>query len=196
MLPPGEYRWELARGGEPFALEAASFRDGAIVAARASLDGLTRHEAAARLDDAGNLAEVSLRYQSSLFRRDALYRADGDDLRGSVSTVAGRNDIVIKLGRFREIQPVNLKVFQMLILAHVRARGQSRWTGRVAVIDPSSLAAAALKQTCRQKSATEWIFEARMGDSEEIQLDERGVIVRCRDNWGGTVRLLTAPPLT
>lgn len=194
MLPNGDYRWELTRGGEPFGREEASVRDGAIVAARASLDGLTRHEAAARLDELGNLAEVTLRYHSSLFRRDALYRVDGDNLRGSVSTVAGRNDIVIKLGRFREIQPVSLKIFQMLILAHVRTRGQSRWTGRVAVIDPSSLAAMSLKQTCRQSSVAEWVFEARMGDSEEIQLDQRGVIVRCRDNWGGAARLLAALP--
>jgi len=73
-----------------------------------------------------------------------------------------------------------------MILAHVRARGQVRWTGRVAIIDPNTLVAAALKQNCRQTDAAglRWAWEARMGDTEEIELDNAGTIVRQRDSWG------------
>jgi hypothetical protein len=61
-----------------------------------------------------------------------------------------------------------------------------RWTGRVAIIDPNTLVAAALKQNCRQtdQDGLRWAWEARMGDSEEIELDAAGTLVRQRDSWG------------
>ena len=111
--------------------------------------------------------------------------ASGDTLRGSVSAVASHNEVVVKLGRFKEID-ADLVLFRAMILAHVRARGQVRWTGRVAIIDPNTLVAAALKQNCRQTDAAglRWVWEARMGDTEDIELDNSGTIVRQRDSWG------------
>ncbi|HEY1850053.1 MAG TPA: hypothetical protein VGG60_03435, partial [Candidatus Binataceae bacterium] len=131
------------------------------------------------------VARVTVRYNRGLFKRNAVYEASGDTLRGSVSAVAGHNEVLVKLGRFKEID-ADLVLFRAMILAHVRARGQVRWTGRVAIIDPNTLVAAALKQNCRQTDAAglRWVWEARMGDTEDIELDNSGTIVRQRDSWG------------
>jgi hypothetical protein len=50
-------------------------------------------------------------------------------------------------------------------------------TSRVATIDPSTLTAQTHKKTCRRKDAHEriFIYEPRMGDAEEIEIDEAGV---------------------
>jgi hypothetical protein len=137
------------------------------------------------LDAEETIKRVSVRYNRGLFKRSAVYEAADDALRGSVSAVASHNEVVVKLGRFREID-ADLVLCRALILAHVRARGQVRWTGRVAIIDPNTLVAAALKQNCRQtdQAGLRWAWEARMGDSEEIELDAAGTIVRQRDSWG------------
>jgi len=198
MLAAGYYRYEIRQGGAVVAVEEARVAHPAITATRRETDGLTVREADATLDDAGRIARISLRYASNLFRRDASYRADGDSFRGNVSAMAGRNEIVIKLGRFGEIDGADLTIFRALILAHVRAREQIRWTGRVAVIDHNSLAAASLKQTCRlgnsrdgalHRSESVWIYEARMGDVEEIVVDSAGTVVSRRDSRGVESRL-------
>jgi hypothetical protein len=195
LLPNGEYCYEERRSGSLIAIEQARVHGLKIEAARQAVDGLTRLHAAAELGQDGTVVRIDLRYASSLFSRDAHYRADGENFRGNVSAMAGRNEIVIKRGRFGEVDAAGLIIFRALLLARVRARGQPRWTGRVAVIDPAALAAASLKQTCRKNPAgSAWIYEARMGDTEEIDLDNNGIITRSRDSRGGERRLRSFEP--
>lgn len=196
MLPPsGQYRYEHYRSNIVVAIEEAGLGDRAIRVARGAIEGQTVHRVTAALDDEGRISQLSLHYASHLFKRDANYRADNESLRGSISTLASRNEIVIKQGRFGEVEVAGLTAFRMLILAHVRDRGFPRWTGRVAVIDPSTLTAASLKQTCRLgRSANLWIYEARMGDTEEVELDEAGRVIGCRSRDGSGSRLVSFEP--
>jgi hypothetical protein len=186
IIPAGDYRYEIRRAGDLAAIEEARLLGDILTGTRRSADGLNRHEVEATLDAEGRVRHVSVRYSSTLFKRSAVYDAVEDNLRGSVSAMAGRNEIVLKLGRFREIEVADMTVFRMLTLAHVRERGQPRWTGRVAVIDGNTLVAASLKQNCwRREAAGEiWVYELRMGDSEEIELDQEGRILRRRDYRG------------
>lgn len=185
LIPPGTYRYEIRRSGAVSAIEEARYAIGLMTGTRHTIDGANLHEVEAALDAEETIKRVVVRYNRGLFKRSATYEAADDALRGSVSAVASHNEVVVKLGRFREID-ADLVLFRALILAHVRARGQVRWTGRVAVIDPNTLVAAALKQNCRQtdRAGLRWAWEARMGDSEEIELDDAGTIVRQRDSWG------------
>ncbi len=184
LLTPGDYRYEIRRDGAVIAVEQERYAAGAITGERRTTDGANTHQVDAVLD-ADNVTRVSVRYNRGLFKRTAVYDADDEILRGSVSAVAGHNEVVVKLGRFREID-ADLVLFRALILAHIRARGQFRWTGRVAIIDPNTLVAAALKQNCRRRddAGLRWAWEARMGDADEIELDSAGRIVRQRDSWG------------
>jgi hypothetical protein len=185
LIMPGAYRYEIRRGGAIQAIEEDRYSEGVISGARRTIDGANLHEVEAHLDTDEAVARVTVRYNRGLFKRNAVYEASGDTLRGSVSAVASHNEVVVKLGRFKEID-ADLVLFRAMILAHVRARGQVRWTGRVAIIDPNTLVAAALKQNCRQIDAAglRWAWEARMGDTEEIELDNAGTIIRQRDSWG------------
>jgi len=191
ILPPGNYRYEIRRFGDLVATEQMRVSAGALVGMRQEADGRTRLEVDASLDADGAVRRVGLRYSSSLFKRAAAYEAAEDNFRGNVSALAGRNEIVIKLGRFREVDVTGLTMFRALIVARVRARGQPRWTGRVAVINANSLVAASLKQTCRKRDEAGrlWIYETRMGDAEEIELDEAGRLIKRRDNTGGEAAL-------
>jgi hypothetical protein len=193
MLPPrGKYRYEISRGGAAIATEEAHFGRGVVVVLRRAVEGQTIHKIEAKLDAEDRVSRVSMVYSSPPFKRDASYRTDNEVFRGSVSTIAGRNEIVIKLGRFAEVEVGGMTAFRMLILAHVRERGQARWTGRVAVIDPSTLTAASLKQTCRLSNSNRlWIYEARMGDTEEIELDADGRIIASRTQDRAGSRLLS-----
>lgn len=186
ILPAGAYRYEIRRGGDRIASEETRLGKGTLTGTRRSADGLTRYELDAAIDAEGQVRRVSVRYASSLFRRSVTYEADGEMLRGSVSALAGRNEVVIKLGRFREIDAAGFVIFRALTIMHVRMRGTARWTGRVAVIDAGTLVAAPLKQNCRREdeSGRRWLYEPRMGDAEEIEIDEVGRIVRRRDNRG------------
>jgi hypothetical protein len=185
LIAPGDYRYEIRRDGAILAVEEERYAAGAISGSRRSIDGANLHEVEATLDADETIKRVSVRYHRGLFRRSAVYDAADETLRGSVSAVASHNEVVVKLGRFREID-ADLVLFRALILAHVRARGQVRWTGRVAIIDPNTLVAAALKQTCRRRdeAGLRWAWEARMGDADEIELDSAGRIIRQRDSWG------------
>jgi hypothetical protein len=185
LIAPGTYRYEIRRGGVVLSIEDTRYGDGVISGSRRTIDGANLHEVEALLDADETVKRVTVRYNRGLFKRSAVYDAAEDTLRGSVSAVASHNEVVVKLGRFREID-ADLVLFRALILAHVRARGQVRWTGRVAIIDPGTLVAAALKQNCRQNddAGLRWTWEARMGDSEEIELDRAGKIIRQRDSWG------------
>lgn len=191
ILPPGDYHYEIRQFGDLVATEEIRFTAGSITGGRLEVDGRTRLEVDAALEADGAVRRVSLRYSSSLFKRTAVYEAVEDNFRGSVSALAGRNEIVIKLGRFREVDVTGLTFFRALIVARVRARGQPRWTGRVAVIDAHTLVAASLKQTCRKRdeAGSQWIYEARMGDTEEIELDEAGRLIKRRDSRGGEAAL-------
>ena len=184
LIAPGAYRYEIRRSGTVLAIEETSYVNGVITGRRRTIDGANLHEVEAVLDADEKIRRVSVRYNRGMFKRSAVYEAAEDTLRGSVSAVASHNEVVVKLGRFKEID-ADLVLFRALILAHVRARGQVRWTGRVAIIDPNTLVAAALKQNCRQRdeAGSRWAWEARMGDSEEIDLDSAGKIVRQRDSW-------------
>jgi hypothetical protein len=180
-LPAGEYRYELRRGGELFAIEEETLAAGFIRGVRRTADGLNRHEVEARLDAGGFIVAVAVRYSRGPFRRNASYEAAGDLLRGHIVAAGGREEVISKLGRMHEVD-ADLILCKALIIAHVRARAQTRWIGRVATIDPNTLVAASPKQTYRRgdEAGRLWIFEPRMGDAEEFEIDQAGRVVRRR----------------
>lgn len=192
LIPTGQYRYEIRRAGQLAAVEVERFDGVRIAGARSAPDGSNRHEVEAELADDGTVRRVRVRYARGPFDRTASYEASEDFLRGVVSALAGRNAIAVKLGRFREVD-ADLVLFRALTIARVRARGQTRWTGRVAAIDPATLVAASHKQSTRTEDPGQlrWIYEPRMGDSEEIELDAEGRILRRRDNRG-TETILSA----
>jgi hypothetical protein len=193
LIPTGEYRYEIRRGGQVVAIEEERFDGTRIAGARSTSDGSNRHEVEAELGSDGTVRRVSVRYARGPFTRKATYEAAEDFLRGIVSAVGGRNAITAKLGRFREVD-ADLVLFRALTIAHVRARGHARWTGRVASIDPATLVAGSHKQSARAADATllKWIYEPRMGDSEEIELDAEGRILRRRDSRGTETVLIVS----
>jgi hypothetical protein len=183
-LPCGTWLYEIRRRGELVAVEESHFDTSTIVISRRSPDGLSRHHAEGTLTPEYQIERVTLTYSSSLFTRKASYQAVDDTLRGRIRGVAGHNEIVVSLGRLREVDVGGFLLFRALTIGHIRMRGEQHWTGRVAVIDPNTLAAASIKRHCRRdnSSARSWIYEPRMGDTEYIELDEAGRIVRWRDN--------------
>jgi hypothetical protein len=186
MIPFGDSFYEIRDRGEIAAFERSHLEGNRIIASRRSADGLSNHQLEATLDPDQCVARLVLHYSSSLFTRKASYEAVGDDFRGRISGVTGSNQIAVKLGRFREVEVAGFVIFRTLLIHHLRARGQSRWTGRVALIDANTLAAASIKQTCIQTAtlADSWTYEAQMGDREEIELDDTGRILRCRSSRG------------
>jgi hypothetical protein len=180
-LPAGKYRYELRRGGELIAIEEETLGAGFMRGVRHTPDGLNRHEVEARLDAGGFIAAVAVRYSRGPFKRSANYEASGDLIRGHLIAAGGREEVSSKLGRMHEVD-ADLMLCKALIIAHVRARGQVRWIGRVATIDPNTLVASSPKQTYRRRDEAGrlWIFEPRMGDAEEFELDEAGRVVRRR----------------
>ncbi len=56
----------------------------------------------------------------------------------------------------------------------------------MAVIDPNTLVAASLKQTCwrRDDAGRLWVYELRMGETETIEIDAEGRITRRLDDRG------------
>jgi hypothetical protein len=192
MLPFGDYNYETRLRGEIVAFEDVSFDGATIKGTRRSADRLSRHQVDATLDGESRVHRVRLSYSSSLFTRKADYQAVEDDFRGRVSALAGRNEIVVKLGRFREVDAAGFVLFRALIIDHIRQRGDTRWTGRVAVIDPNTLVVTSVKQNCARCDSMDrlWSYEPRMGDAEEIELDEKGVITYRRDNRGLTSKLI------
>src|SRR5712692_654762 len=109
-LPPGRYSFEIRSGGALRAFEEAEVDDRVIRASVRTVDGFTTHQVDASLDGEGRVSQIALRYASSLFKRDAAYRADGESFRGNVSAMAGRNEVVIKLGRFGEVDAAELVI--------------------------------------------------------------------------------------
>jgi hypothetical protein len=195
LLPEGEYRYEIRRGAELIADEETTLSPARLAGVRRGAFAGDRHEVEADLDQAGVLQKCRIRSSRGPFARTASYAVAGDFLRGSVSAMAASTEITAKLGRFREID-ADLVVMKALIIAHIRARGQNRFTGRVAAIDPATLVAASRKQTYRQRPGDphHWLFEPHMGDSEEIAIDDEGRVVLRRDRRGHETRLISFTP--
>ena len=190
LLPEGEYRYEKRRHGEVIETEEVLFAAGMIRGIRRSADSANSLKVDAALDEDSTVKRVRISYSRGFFKRDAFYETAEETLRGSVSAMAGRNEIIVKLGRLREIG-ADLTLFRALLLARVRARGALQWTGRVAVIDAATLVAASRKESCRaiDGSGLRWVYEARMGDSETIALDSEGRLTERRASDGAFTRL-------
>jgi hypothetical protein len=190
MIPAGEYHYEIRRGNDLVALEEDHFSNREIGGIRRFVGNTDSFEATATLDEHGMVARVTARYSRGPFSRSAAYEANNDFIRGTVSAMGSRTVETAKLGRYREVD-CGLVLFKALMIAHTHARGQTRWTSRVATIDPSTLTAQTHKKTCRQKDGREriFIYEPRMGDVEEIEIDEDGRIVGIVDNTGTRIAL-------
>jgi hypothetical protein len=185
LIADGEFRYEVRRAGELIAVETETLAWGRIHGIRRPASGSNVYEVEAELDDAGLVRRIVVSYNRGPFIRNATYEAADSFLRGNISTGGSRNDLTAKLGRYGEVD-ADLVIFRALIIAHIRDRGQTRWTGRVAAIDPNTLVAATSKQSCRQRSNDphKWIYEPRMGDAEEIEIDETGTVRSRRDASG------------
>ncbi len=190
MIPAGQYRYEIRRGSDLIAIEEDRFSNREISGVRKFAGSSDSFEATGTLDENAMVARLTARYSRGPFSRSAAYEANTDFLRGTVSAVGSRTVETAKLGRYREVD-CGLVLFKALMIAHTRARAQARWTSRVATIDPSTLTAQTHKKTLRQKDGHPFIFiyEPRMGDVEEIEIDEAGKIVRLEDNTGNRITL-------
>ncbi len=192
MIAAGEYHYEIRRDRDLVAIEEDRFSNGEINGVRRAAAGSDSFEATATLDENGMVARVTARYSRGPFSRSAAYEANNEFMRGTVSAMGGRTVETAKLGRYREVD-CGLVLFKALMIAHMRERGQTRWTSRVASIDPSTLVAQTHKKTLRRKDTHNrvFIYEPRMGDSEEMEIDELGRIVRIDDNSGNRITLKT-----
>jgi hypothetical protein len=195
LLPEGEFRYEIRRAGELIAIEEESLAAGKIRGVRHPAIGSNVYEVEAELDPEGLVRLLVVRYSRGPFVRNATYESADDFLRGNISAMGSRNNLTTKLGRYREVD-ADLVIFRALTIAHIRARGQLRWTGRMAAIDPNTLVAATSKQTCRQRPSDPhaWIYEPRMGDSEEITIDDSGCVLSRRDARGIDTLLVSRTP--
>ncbi len=190
-LAPGTCRYEIRRGGEIVAFEEETLSENRIVGVRRPPERPDRYQVEADINPDGTVGRVAVRYSRGPFVRNANYEAADDFLRGNVSALAGRTVITTKLGRYREVD-ADLVIFRALTIAHIRARGQTRWTGRVASIDSNTLVATTNKQSCRRAGDDphKWVYEPRMGDVEEIEINDEGIVVERRDNRGTVARLV------
>ena len=195
LIPDGEFRYEIRRAGELIATEEESLAAGKIRGVRHPASGSNVYEVEAELDADALIRRLVVRYIRGPFVRNATYESADDFIRGNISAMGSRNNLTTKLGRYREVD-ADLVIFRALTIAHIRARGQSRWTGRIAAIDPNTLVAATSKQTCRRSpdNPTLWIYEPRMGDSEEIEINDSGLVLRRRDSRGIETILVSPPP--
>ena len=195
LIPDGEFRYEIRRAGELIATEEESLAAGKIRGVRHPASGSNVYEVEAELDPDALVRRLVVRYSRGPFVRNATYESSDDFMRGNVSAMGGRNNLTTKLGRYREVD-ADLVIFRALTIAHIRARGQSRWTGRIAAIDANTLVAATSKQTCRQRGNDPhvWLYEPRMGDSEEITIDESGCVLRRHDARGIDTILISRTP--
>ncbi len=197
LIADGEFRYDIRKAGELIAVETETLAWGMIRGVRRPASGSNVYEVEAELDDAGLVRRVVVSYSRGPFTRNATYVAADNFLRGNISTGGSRNDLTTKLGRYSEVD-ADLVIFRALIIAHIRDRKQTRWTGRVAAIDANTLVAATSKQSCRQRSSDPhvWIYEPRMGDAEEIEIDDSGHVVRRRDSRGVETILVSKTPVS
>ncbi|HLX36627.1 MAG TPA: hypothetical protein VKR29_02460 [Candidatus Binataceae bacterium] len=192
MIPLGEYRYEIRRSGDLIATEEDRFAHHELSGVRRFAGSADSFEAHATLDESSMIARVTARYSRGPFSRNATYEANQDFIRGSIAAMGSRIAETAKLGRYREID-CGLVLFRALMIAHLRTRGQARWTSRVATIDPSTLAAQTHKKTLRNKDGQPgiYLFEPQMGDAEEIEIDDSGRIIRMADNTGHRIELIS-----
>jgi hypothetical protein len=185
LIADGEFRYDIRRAGELIAVETETLAWGIVRGSRRPASGSNVYEVEAELDDAGLVRRLTVSYSRGPFTRNASYESIDSFLRGNISTGGSRNDLTTKLGRYGEVD-ADLIIFRALTIAHIRERGQTRWTGRIAAIDPNTLVAATSKQSCRQRGSDPhlWIYEPRMGDAEEIEIDDSGMVLRRRDSRG------------
>ena len=185
LIADGDFRYETRRAGELLAVETESLAWGMIRGTRRPAIGSNVYEVEAELDEAGLVRRVALSYSRGPFTRKAAYESIDSFLRGNISAGGSRNDLTTKLGRYGEVD-ADLIIFRALTISHIRERGQTRWTGRIAAVDPNTLVAVTSKQSCRQRGSDPhlWLYEPRMGDSEEIEIDDAGVVLRRRDSRG------------
>jgi hypothetical protein len=185
LIADGDFRYEIRRSGELIAVETETLAWGMIRGIRRPASGSNVYEVEAELDDTGLVRRVAVSYSRGPFTRNATYESADNFLRGSVGAGGSRNDLTTKLGRYGEVD-ADLVIFRALTIAHIRERKQTRWTGRVAAIDPNTLVAATSKQSCRQRGNDphSWIYEPRMGDAEEIEIDDAGLVLLRRDSRG------------
>ncbi|HKN12242.1 MAG TPA: hypothetical protein VJX68_03515 [Candidatus Binatus sp.] len=197
LIADGEFRYDIRKAGELIAVETETLAWGMIRGVRRPASGSNVYEVEAELDDAGLVRRVVVSYSRGPFSRNATYVAADNFLRGNISAGGSRNDLTTKLGRYSEVD-ADLVIFRALIIAHIRDRKQTRWTGRVAAIDANTLVAATGKQSCRQRSSDPhvWIYEPRMGDAEEIEIDDSGHVVRRRDSRGVETILVSKTPVS
>lgn len=191
IIPQGEYVYEIRDQGRLVAIETVRFEAGQLSGERRSAEAAdNRHEVVARLDNDGLVQSIRLRYVRGPFTRSANYEAAGETLQGVVTAMGGRNTLEVKLGRFREIDG-GLTIFKALLIAHVRSRGQSRWTARVAVIDPATLVAKSIKQSVYQVEAEPgtWLFEPAIGERETIMVEESGRLLSHKTRTGVSTTL-------
>ncbi len=195
LIADGELRYHIRRAGELIAVEDETLAAGMIHGIRRPASGSNLYQVEAELDDAGLIRRVVVSYSRGPFTRNATYESADSFLRGNVGAMGGRNNLTTKLGRYGEVD-ADLIIFRALTIAHIRGRGQTRWTGRVAAIDPNTLVAATSKQSCRQRGNDPhvWIYEPRMGDCEEIEIADSGLVLRRRDSRG-IETVLVSPPL-
>ncbi len=195
LIADGKLRYDIRCAGDLIAVEDETLAAGRIHGIRRPASGSNVYEVEAELDDAGLIRRVVVSYSRGPFTRNATYESADNFLRGNVGAMGGRNNLTTKLGRYGEVD-ADLIIFRALTIAHIRERGQTRWTGRVAAIDPNTLVAATSKQSCRQRGNDPhvWIYEPRMGDSEEIEINDSGLVIRRRDSRG-IETVLVSPPL-
>lgn len=196
IIPEGEYVYEIREQGRLVATETVQLNAAQLTGVRTSADTAgNRHEVQADLDPDGYVRAIRLRYVRGPFTRSASYQTDGETLRGVVTAVGGRNTLEAKLGRFREIDG-GLTLFKALLVAHVRSRGQRRWTARVTVIDSGTLVAETVKQSVYEldsKPGT-WLFEPAIGERETILLDEAGRVLSHTSRTGISAVLVRPAP--
>ena len=185
LIADGDFRYEIRRAGVLIAVETESLAWGMVRGTRRPASGSNVYEVEAELDEAGLVRRVAVGYSRGPFTRNAAYESADSFLRGYISAGGSRNDLSTKLGRYGEVD-ADLVIFRALTIAHTRERGQTRWTGRIAAIDANTLVAATSKQSCRQRGNDPhlWIYEPRMGDAEEIEIDDSGIVLRRRDSRG------------
>src|SRR5258708_35427438 len=195
LIDDGEFRYDIRRAGELIAVETETLAWGIIRGVRRAASGSNVYEVEAEVNDTGLVRRVVVNYSRGPFIRNAVYESADNFLRGNISAGGSRNDLTTKLGRYGEVD-ADLIIFRALTIAHIRERGQTRSTGRVAAIDPNTLVAATSKQSCRQRGSDPhlWIYEPRMGDSEHIEIDDAGVVLRRRDSRGVETVLVSSLP--
>jgi hypothetical protein len=178
IVPAGEYVYEVREQGRLLAIETTQVNAGGLSGVRRTAEADNRHEVEATFDSEGLIQSIRLRYVRGPFSRAASYEAAGETLQGVVTALGGRNTLEVKMGRFREVDG-GLTIFKALLIAHVRGRGQNRWTARVAVIDPATLVAKAIKQSFYQVETEPgtWLFEPAIGERETIVVDQAGRVV-------------------